>query len=376
MNLMKMDNIYLPLVKTLLSIQEKHPNMSLIDLALHHRVLPLIARQNADELQKYFTEEEIKELYILNEQNKQKTMKRVMELCSLAKLFNENKIEFLVLKGIPLSMELYGDIGIRPSKDIDILIRKEDAQKVIHLLKTTHDIECEYYLKYAHHFHIKNKKNNVQTEVHTRLFDNKYLAPEINPFENKRAVKVLGIDMPVLSYENTLLFLMIHGSVHRYFRLMWLTDIYTIASKEQFDFQKAIHLFGKYKMERILASSLLTCNKIFSNFTYPDIRCFAQKDKNVEKIIINNLKAIHTPRDVSKRGSFIFECRKKFSLMYHLLILKNGFKYKFYIYEKNFFAKHNMVTLPLPEKLHFLYIFIHSFLCVYRWANARYLKKV
>ena len=40
----------------------------------------------------------------------------------VSKLFNENKINLLILKGPVLAVDLYGDISLRTSSDLDILI--------------------------------------------------------------------------------------------------------------------------------------------------------------------------------------------------------------------------------------------------------------
>jgi hypothetical protein len=53
----------------------------------------------------------------------------------VAKLFSENNIPVIALKGIYLSEWLYQDIGLRQFSDIDLFVHEEDGRKCISLLK-------------------------------------------------------------------------------------------------------------------------------------------------------------------------------------------------------------------------------------------------
>jgi len=50
-------------------------------------------------------------------------------------IFNSNGIQVIALKGIYLSEKLYGDIALRQFSDIDLLVRKEDGEKCLEILK-------------------------------------------------------------------------------------------------------------------------------------------------------------------------------------------------------------------------------------------------
>ena len=371
-----MNSLNRSLVNVLLSIKEKHPAVSLVDIALHHRILPLVARE-PEKFFRHLTKEEIEKVKHHSEINRKKTIVRAMELCSLAKLFNENGIDFRVLKGIPLSMELYGDIGMRQSKDIDILVRKEDYSKVILLLKDTHDIDCDSNIKYLHHFSIKNKTSHAHTEVHSRLTELRYFIDSLNLFENKREISIFDVSIPVLSFENHLLFLIAHGAKHAWFRLMWLSDIAAFGTQKYFDLQKFLILAEKHNLSRVVISSFMTCQRVFGIFndSIEQFEKAAQTDNKIYQLININLNSIYSLDVKGVRSAFFHELSAKLKELWHWNLLKKDLRFKFYVFEKHFFASHNTVTLPLPDKLHFLYIFLHPFLAFYRWANAKCLSK-
>ena len=56
------------------------------------------------------------------------------EMERISKLFNENGIRSLFLKGPVIADAIFGDISLRTSKDLDILIPKLDVNKTEELL--------------------------------------------------------------------------------------------------------------------------------------------------------------------------------------------------------------------------------------------------
>lgn len=56
------------------------------------------------------------------------------ELSFILKLFNQNGIKSILIKGAALAIYIYKNIALRPMGDIDVFIRKEDTSKIITLL--------------------------------------------------------------------------------------------------------------------------------------------------------------------------------------------------------------------------------------------------
>jgi hypothetical protein len=105
-----------------------------LQLALKHRVFPVV----------YKTLHNLKiqsvPSYIMNhlkqeyEKNAFKSLVQTGEMIRLIRLFQEQGISSLVLKGVPLAEKLYQDITLRMSKDIDILVPLENlarAEKIL-----------------------------------------------------------------------------------------------------------------------------------------------------------------------------------------------------------------------------------------------------
>ncbi len=133
-----------------------------------------------------FPAEIIEKLKQLNHKNIRKSLAIAAELKNLNMLLGENNISFTVFKGQPLSQMLYRNLHQRSSKDIDILINKEDLGKILKIFKADYkplisiNLQLKYLIKYYNHIGFVNKNSGVIIEVHWKLIENEYLAPGFN----------------------------------------------------------------------------------------------------------------------------------------------------------------------------------------------------
>ncbi|MEM7256980.1 MAG: nucleotidyltransferase family protein, partial [Pseudomonadota bacterium] len=171
-----------------------------------------------------------------NHQNLMRAMHHCAELARLTKLFNNNDIRFLAFKGIALLGLLKRDLNQRQCGDIDLLIiEHESIVKADKLLcaagyEKIHEPDRAALAnrKLLKFFSIKDivyrhTVTNTVLELHFSLF-NIDLLPLSNShfFENRSQIRLGGTAIPVMSREDHLLYLLLHGSVSRWIRLKWV----------------------------------------------------------------------------------------------------------------------------------------------------------
>ena len=91
-------------------------------------------------------------------------------------LLNENNINLLILKGPVLGVNLYGDVSLRTSSDLDILIPIKDLEKVENLLLKL-GYEKDDYIQTVlndwkwrhHHITFFHPQKGIKLEIHWRL---------------------------------------------------------------------------------------------------------------------------------------------------------------------------------------------------------------
>ena len=151
-------------------------------------------------------------------------------------------IPFLTVKGTPLAVIAYGNIGIRHAKDVDILVRPADFARTVAVLKrlgfkrTVPDEEAGpnllrlwSALRKDHAF----QDGRIELEVHWRLTDNPFLLSLPWDPSRWRTVAVTSRNsVRTLEPGGLFAYLCVHGAVVGWVRLKWLADIGALLSQE------------------------------------------------------------------------------------------------------------------------------------------------
>jgi hypothetical protein len=340
-----------------------------LKLALHHRVYPLlflrlikiehglIPLETLESLSKYYKNNTIKMLQLSAEMEK------------LSKLFLENKICPLFLKGPVLGADLYGDISMRTSGDLDILVSIHDLEKVNGLLEEQGYKKDEYIQTLLndwkwrhHHFTYYHPSKRTKIEIHWRLNP----APSKEPtftelWGRKRRSTISSTPIYFLSKEDLFCFLITHGARHGWSRLRWLLDIHQITQKD-LDWTVLKNLQRRFQIGHIAGQSIILSSQLFNTILNKDMYELGNK-KRPQKIAqeaifyletMVNLHIDNVPENISK-----YHSRHLFSLMSYQQ--KIAF---FMIVLHPYYT--DAQTLPLPEKFHFLYYPLRPFLWIWR----------
>ena len=150
-------------------------------------------------------------LYLCNE------MEQINKICK------DKQIPLLFLKGPVLAFELYGDISLRTSSDIDILVpinKLEKAENVLMELGFIKDDYIETILndwKWRHH-HVTyiHPKKEVKVEIHWRLNPGPGKEPSFQELWSRKRISLVTTN-PIyfLGKEDLFLFLVFPWSTPR-----------------------------------------------------------------------------------------------------------------------------------------------------------------
>ncbi len=169
-------------------------------------------------------------------------------LFDLAKIFDANKISYVVLKGVSLNLRLYGDQAIRRSRDIDILIDVQDLMRVNGLLNKlgfwgnksfgvlaeVFQALPQQYQEWLKDFTYQNKDASIYIELHIKPYSERSsFALEKTPEQS--IVMIAQQKIYILTPEEDFLYLCRHAANHAWNRLQWLIDLGVFYQKLPFD---------------------------------------------------------------------------------------------------------------------------------------------
>ncbi|WP_203290315.1 nucleotidyltransferase family protein [Metabacillus sp. cB07] len=367
-------------------LKEKSKNLfhkidwqNFVQLCIHHRVYPLIYPRL-----KLIPVDIVPEHIIcyLEDKFKFNTFKMLFlctEMEQISRKLLSEKIRVLFLKGPALAHELYGDISLRTSSDLDFIVPFEELNKTEALLESMGYKKNEYIKTILgdwkwrhHHFTYFHPEKKIKAEVHWRLNP----APGFEPgFEQlwtqKKRSQLAASPIYLLGKEHLFLFLVSHGARHGWSRLRWLADIQQLIGSG-LDWSKIYESLKNYHMQSEGVQAITLAAELLSTKIPPYLNKISNREKSVKTaqsaiFYLENRVNLHTdpvPDYVSK-----YHAKYIFAMMSNTQKLN-------YIISFLFPFPEDAETLPLPLRYHSLYFILHPFLWAWRKTlkETRYLR--
>ena len=215
--------------------------------------------------------------------------RHISGLSTVLNKITEENIPLIVLKGLVVR-DFYPQPDQRTMSDADILVHKDDVEKVKQLLIDMGYIFLEDH-KASHHIALVHHKYPV-VELHWNLFKRDGFSNELEHYERliwKRAIKVNVGETEVLSlsYEDLALHLCMHMAAHLAstgFGVRQLCDLVLLVEKkgEEIDWNSFIMKARMYGFEKFNLIMFLLCKELF----------YMEVPKELEVKSVNNKKYV------------------------------------------------------------------------------------
>jgi hypothetical protein len=281
-------------------------------------------------------------------------------------------IPVMPMKGPLLSLDLYGDLGLRQSHDIDLACKTADIERAYHVLEETgwqpdpiarafvHDFtprQKQEYLRYGygHDLSFTHRSGAIlelmwrdpgeTTEATNRRWQASHTA-----VWNNCSYQVLA-DSDLIHYLCT------HGQRHAWFRVKWLGDLARLHADGRIEWQACLGEAQDLGQRRMLLASLSTLVTLYG-FSWPGIDMRLQP-KLPTFLLRCNLRAM-TAFNCSPNS---LENWIELHRIDHYI--KPHYSFKEWLLEYSFCGQDYMV-LRLPDRYFWMYRLLRPFLFVWR----------
>ena len=280
------------------------------------------------------------------------------ETIRVTRALQEAGIPVACLKGATLSMQAFGDLGIRHCRDIDLLIVSEHALKADEILASLgyqlempigpHSLkQKQHWIQHRKHFEYKSG-NGIPLELHWQLFDNRSLLPAEFASHSWVDVPVFGASsLQTLSLPDLLLYLCVHGANHMWFRLKWLADMQALLQQNGADAVKRLQADAiAHDCERPVAQTLILLQILFGA-NYP----VRPVDAGTSTLVHDALNAMTSGDGAAELETVPFGTSRIAMARYRL---KRD--WKFWLYEANSLLtdERDRNNIRLPHSMRFL----------------------
>ena len=305
-------------------------------------------------------------------QCKKRTLQQAASLIKIAKLFDENNIRFISLKGLTLSQLLYSDITMREAHDIDIIIDFNDIKRAEKILtsdlgytrtmpetavtrKQIHFLNKRYKDRIYQHY-----DDNVLLEVHYRFnsIEQCLPVPFSSLYENILTVQINQLRIPVLSNVHLWLYQSVHGSMSGWYRLHWLSDIASMMVAKTPDWSAILQASNQYGCRRNLVESVMFASMLYQLSPSEQIQQAFEADKKLAAQLTWASQAIKARKNPSTLKSFR-----------RLLFFVPSKAFWAFFVDNIRISPTDFSLFPLPDRLFFIYYWLRPVFRIIRVFN-------
>jgi hypothetical protein len=300
------------------------------------------------------------------------------ESLRLQRLFDEANLPVLFVKGAALAVLAFGDLGVRASQDIDLLVTYETLPAATELIlragycrydppPNISDTQLRLVVPLRKDLAFVHQATGIQVELHWRLFLNPHAMVEPPIIASSRLVPLAGgAGLRTLGEEDLFAYLCMHGALHWWNRLKWLADINAlIASMPEDGIERLVRAAEARGAGRAAAQALLLCRKLLQTPLPTSLTAKLDKGVTMRWLEVTAVKAMTTghgerdPHEVrfgTTRGSL------------STFLLSRGWRYQLAELGVHLTNPTDVLTVPLPKPLQFLYPVLR--LPLWAWRHA------
>jgi hypothetical protein len=293
-------------------------------------------------------------------------------LAEALKGFNHAGIPVMTLKGPILSSELYGDVGLRHSHDLDLAVTPEDLAKAQACLQNMGwrmestwfpltPRQWEGFLRHEWHLLFLHPNGDCFLELHWRT------RWEFKGQTNDRWARSIskvwqGSSHIAMSPIDQVLYLCSHGGSHEWFRAKWLGDLARIHAEGRVDWQAVLDQASKTGQERALLACLRLLQDVYG-LPVPDFP--GNPWKNLPSFLIARpLDALKTSEVPVEYGALALVLKLFRRIRYERLAVPQ--KTWWDQFAELAYRREDFRVLHLPDRLYWAYAPLHPILWLWR----------
>jgi hypothetical protein len=283
------------------------------------------------------------------------------ELRRVMAAFQEHSIAAVPFKGVSLASSVYGDLALREGGDLDILLRREQAQEAQQLLiglgyRPEYHLtasQTEAYLRYHYAFVLTHPEHGAVVELHWGIAPRHFCVDlDTEGVLNRlRTSPLEGGFIPGMCTEDLLLVLCVHGGRHCWERLIWLADVAELlACQPQLDWPSVLRHAEELGVRRLLLLGLRMASEFLNAPLPEELQRRATREPGVARASVEWLALFQRPateQGLLARMPFQLRCRER---------LSDRLRYTFRLLTTTTVEDWRLVSLP--ESLAFLYLFL------------------
>jgi len=299
------------------------------------------------------------------------------ETARLSRLFGEAAVPVVFIKGAALAATAYGDIAIKHSHDIDVLVspaQMGEARAVLeqagYALKQPLPVLTETQLalmrEHGKEWEFVREAGGIVTELHWTLTHNALLMRDVDLSSPLATVRIGDADIPTFRVEELFVYLCAHGAQHAWFRMKWLADLAALlATVPSAQVEQLYDAARRRGSGRCAAQALLLCERLLG-VDLPAPLAARLRGTAIARL----LEAVALDAMLGRRQAGVELGDRRFGylrVVLSLFLLGDARSYVWREMGRYCVSSEDVAKIALPSRLTWLYVFLRLPL----WALRR-----
>jgi hypothetical protein len=334
-------------------------------LAQHHRLVPLVSQSlhaSVAERRSPALEPVLNQLRQLSLANAHQALRSLAELRRVVQEFQAHDIPVGVLKGLPLAQSVFGELGLRATGDIDLLIDEDSVLVSDRLLRgfgyrglfRLERFTPRQFAFYRLHWRdnaYQNLDTGFEIDLHWRLFRNREMpGADLCDTPAGQSISFGDFQVETLLRQQNLLYLCVHGAFDGWLFLKSLADVGAqVRTMSEPELDSLATLAASHRVLPEFSAALTLVRRTLA-MDHWSARLLPQSDPTVRHIL-------HYANRALVQGGFLAEREDipHSTTMAFEFGLRPNLRYRRELLLRVLYRARMWQTFPLPDRLFGLY---------------------
>lgn len=317
------------------------------------------------------------ELEKRSDASRMKAVEHCLLLAEVLRGFNRSGIHVMSVKGVILSYELYEDVGLRQSRDLDLAVTQENlvgAQACLERLGWRLDPakwfplsprQWESFLRHEHELHFVHVATGHFLELQWR---NQWDSSEqsVACWERSITTEWQGCSYQGMNPIDLVLYLSNHGAEHLWFRAKWLGDLARVHASGLVDWRLVFDEAWRTGQERVLLAGLCLLERVFG-LHLPDL----PRDSWIQLPSVlteKPLQALKDPEEPLPPDTSPTSLRERIIMSRYDRLLRPRRTWLDSL-TQFFYSREDFRLIRLPDRFFWAYVPLRPLQWTWRWAR-------
>ncbi|HEY1982269.1 MAG TPA: nucleotidyltransferase family protein [Xanthobacteraceae bacterium] len=303
------------------------------------------------------------------------------ETLRLQRALEAEGIAALALKGVGLALLAYGSLDLKQARDMDFLIPPECAEAALRLLEGEGYViwspaqnlsprQRRSLIRFAKEAELFHPGRQLHLELHWHAANNPLLLQGVEARSAAQSVDLSGRGaIRILAPGDQFAYLCVHGARHAWSRLKWLADVNALLATTAPDIGALYRHAQRAGAGLCAGQTLLLCRQLLALRLPPDLADEISANKRVRTLVGIGLRAMTAPHTETEVDGGVAGVARS---VYTQFLLGQGLPFYAAQLRAASVTPVDVVLVPLPPFLHFLYPLLRLPLWVWRRAAGAF----